>query len=689
MASLVIVAALVLLGIGVLALAWLPGRGGEKEGAEIANGVSLTPFSPAESAARRMAALSPREDTSGPQSVAVVPTEASEELTHGTDTEHSMRDEDLLSDLFSVPSTQSQEAPATLECEPPTQETRGLGPDEPVLDEVDPVSAEDSVASAAGSAEVEAGRGTPIEADLSWEAAALRAAEEDEEPQLGDLSEIFAELLPENVSVAPLNPSAPPARAESTAPKGELRHRRRRGDKNVALAKFPYDPEVWDDPLSPRRRRRLQKRAEIEQKRAAAASEKAYKRIERAKAEREALADQVVKLSGAQEPAPALEEQKFQDVWSRAANTEAPSHDAIEQPKARRDRRSQKKSVAARRKAAKADAKLERLLAKHSASAVEETVAEAVVLEEVVEIGRGVDASISVQADDISTSGELSTDTTPQKDELRIEVLDELPASDDVLVGGENISERERKRAERKAEKESRKLEKLAKKQQRRDEKAPRSKALSGSAESFELEGTPGLGDEASAGVWDEAALETHAEQGPRGSWEQGLGDDAGSEEPLSASAWEAAIGTEDGLQAAAVSSWEAAARGVTDFVDPTGGARHTDVQELLDLGHAIEDTAVAGEGKGREAINVEDDVEDVESGFDAIIEVGGSDRKRRSFLKRKRNDDDDDDGVSIGEWISDGATVVTVTSDFVDHHSYDLPEPIPDRVQVAFSNED
>ena len=560
-------------------------------------------------------------------------------------------------------------------------------------------------------------------ADVVWDDAWVTAAmdEDDVSPELyGDLNDIFA--APEENAAVDSNTDGVDGEATGAAqtqvveravtpPSVEVvsepsaRYRRRRSDKRVALAKFPYDPEVWDDPLSPGKRRRLEKRAELDRRRAEELRERTYKRVEKARqkhAELESVAqEETLKATAAEPVADGTASAEFNDVWSRATLLEAPDKSGIEQPRERVQRKSAKKAGRSKRKAAKAQEKLEKLMERHEkrqelvAKREESNAAVAVSEPENVE-GVGADGVQHTEITDSSTMRDFSANAISSEPEMTIEVLDNLPAAEE-LVSGEDLSEREQKRAEKKAERESRKLEKLAARGKKRAERventtsAKKSKSPAEASEVLEFE--PGLGTDANSGAWDEAAITSAAGSAAddltRNQAELLLDEP----EPMTATLWEQALGTEDGLQGASVSSWEAAAQGITEFMDPARGMHATDAEEWVELGEEIPDTAEAGPGRGKDAIIESEEVdEDILSSYDTIIEVGTSSEsvKKRRFARRKKNDESEDDGgVSIGEWVSEGATLVTVVSDYVDHHSYDLPEPIPDRVHVTFGTDE
>lgn len=560
-------------------------------------------------------------------------------------------------------------------------------------------------------------------ADVVWDDAWVTAAmdEDDVSPELyGDLNDIFA--APEDGVVVASNTDEADWEATVTAqtqvvqravappsvevvPESSARYRRRRSDKRVALAKFPYDPEVWDDPLSPGKRRRLEKRAELDRRRAEELRERTYKRVEKARqkhAELESVAqEETLKATTTEPVAGPAANAEFNDVWSRATLLEAPDKSGIEQPRERVQRKSAKKAGRSKRKAAKAQAKLEKLMERHEkrqelvAKREESNATVAVSEPEDVE-GAGAEGVQHTEITDSNEMRDFSANAISSEPEMTIEVLDNLPAAEE-LVSGEDLSEREQKRAEKKAERESRKLEKLAARDKKRTERventtsAKKSKSRAGASEVFEFE--PGLGTNANSGAWDEAAITSAAGSAAddltRNQAELLLAEP----EPMTATLWEQALGTEDGLQGASVSSWEAAAHGITEFIDPARGVHATDAEEWVELGEEISDTAEAGPGRGKDAIIESEEVaEDILSSYDTIIEVGTSSEstKKRRFARRKKNNESDDDGgVSIGEWVSEGATLVTVVSDHVDHHSYDLPEPIPDRVHVTFGTDE
>lgn len=694
MLSVLLITALVLIGVAVLVVAWLPEREEAETAPEFIGPANLAPFSPEADRGRRMPV--PMEPV---RALVDAEAESNAQLE---------RSEQALADLFDGKVVDGEVILAAEKGPQVSEPAAALTDEGGTLDVRESLVAEDLNTGGEG-IDGEFGdlvASLPVE-DV-WADAAFAAEDVEVQGSEGDLADIFSTEVTPVAVVSTETPRFVPAPAEVQQTGGEVRYRRRKADKAVSLAKFPYDPEVWDDPLPPRKRRRLQKRAEVEQKKAAEAREKAYRRVERAKAERAALgaealelekvtSDGVLQGAGKQDSA----KPDFQDVWSRAANVEAPTHDAIEQPGERVARRTQRKAAARaaklRKKAEKADAKLSKLLAKQPSPVDTSTVVPAPAeqgTEYIDTSGRGIDAQLVVEAEHLQGSGAVVTAEVEVGDHLTAEILENLPVGTDVMLGGEELSEREQKRAEKRAENESRKLEKLAAKRAKKGEKpvkARRSKST-GSEEPFQVEGTPGLGEAATSG-WDEVALEEAVKTTSGTPWESASAEVAPTTDEITASLWEEALGTEDGLQAAAVSSWEAAARGVTEFIDPTGGVRHTDVQELVDLGEAIEDTPEAGEGRGREAIIDGADAEDLgDTGlnYDAVVEMSAStSKKRRAFRKKKRDDEYDDEGVTIGDWISDGATVVTVTSDAVDHHEYDLPEPIPDRVQVAFGNDE
>lgn len=555
--------------------------------------------------------------------------------------------------------------------------------------------------------------------DVVWDDAWVTAAmdEDDVSPELyGDLNDIFAERAADEPQAAgadasDANPVVPPPAV--VMPSVELvsdpsaRYRRRRSDKRVALAKFPYDPEVWDDPLSPGKRRRLEKRAELDRRRAEDLRERTYKRVEKARqkhADLESTAREEALKAATPEAAITQDvSAEFTDVWSRATLLEAPDKSGIEQPREREQRKNAKKAGRSKKRAAKAQARLEKLMERHEKR--QELVAKREEANAVVAVAPEFDEDIKgvgvdgVQHADIVDSGEMrdfSENAVATEPVMTIEVLENLPAAEE-LVSGEELSEREQKRAEKKAERESRKLEKLAEREKRRGERADSAKpskrsrkgANDDSAAGEPLEFEPGLGTDANSGAWDDAAI-TVAAGSAADDLARSQAELLESEpELMTATLWEKALGTEDGLQGAAVSSWEAAAQGITEFVDPTRGAHATDAEEWIVLGEDIEDTAEAEPGRGKDAIIESDEVEeDVSTSYDTIIEIGTGSvgGKKRRFARRKKDEEvEDDGGVSIGEWVSEGATLVTVTSDYVDHHSYDLPEPIPDRVQVAF----
>lgn len=546
----------------------------------------------------------------------------------------------------------------------------------------------------------------------SWVNAALDADEEG--VAFGDLDDIFAEKTPVHSSSTKESQDPAPPAPETEHEGGVLypsgpHHavapqvstaavavplRRRRSDRRVALAKFPFDPSVWDDPLSPARRRRLQKRAERATRRDEERASKAYRLIEQAEQRSRELAQQAEKAAEADTPVAAVDTGEFSDVWSRASHAEAPEKVGVEAAAPRASKRVAKKARDAQKRAAKAEAKLAKLMAKHEATQQklakknEDASANSAPVELEVDLrGIGESAARTANLDGAADGPVAPTDVLPASEELRIELLDALPTGD--MENSETpLSEREARRAQKRAEKESRRLEKLMERERRRDERQD-DRVSKDDVLQVEFDDSPGLGSEAAL-VSDEEALLAQAAHSGTSTWEQYAGDETPLEESLEVSEWQEPSGTEDGLQGAAVSSWEAAASGITDFIDPTLGNHPTDAREWVDLGEEIEDTAEAGPGKGREAIHDEEDAlpEELEGTvFDTIVEIGTKAERKRRFTRRR--DEYEEDGVSISEWVADGATLVTVTSDTVDHHSYDLPEPIPDRVQIAFGAED
>jgi hypothetical protein len=566
---------------------------------------------------------------------------------------------------------------------------------------------------------------TMISDDIVWDDAWVTAAmdEDDVSPELyGDLNDIFSEPAhaaepfdPTEASTAGTptieDRQAPPAASGTVAPASSeqppepvARYRRRRSDKRVALAKFPYDPEVWDDPLSAGKRRRLEKRAELDRRRAEELRDRTYKRVEKARlkhAELETVAtEEAVRASAVEVPAGANTDAEFNDVWSRATLLEAPDRSGIEQPRERAQRKNAKKAARSKARAAKAAERLARLTQRHEKRqelvTKREEASMAALTSDPVDIeGVGVEGVQHAEISDSVEVRDFSENALAAETPMTIEVLENLPAPAELVSGGD-LSEREQRRAEKKAERESRKLEKLAMREKKRTERAEASTTSTGAgapsnADALEFE--PGLGTAANSGSWDEAAFSSAAGSAADALERTQAELQSNEPEPMTATLWEQAMGTEDGLQAAAVSSWEVAAQGITEFIDPTGGVHATDAEEWIELGEDIADTAEAGPGRGKDAfIESEDVEEDAPSSYDTIIEIGTSSAvgKKRRFARRKKDEDvEDDGGVSIGEWVSEGATLVTVTSDYVDHHSYDLPEPIPDRVQVAFGSDE
>jgi hypothetical protein len=563
--------------------------------------------------------------------------------------------------------------------------------------------------------------------DVVWDDAWVTAAmdEDDVSPELyGDLNDIFAEPTSDDLGTADDSQHAvehefaSQSAATPTTPQSAVvpptvevvsepaaRYRRRRSDKRVALAKFPYDPEVWDDPLSPGKRRRLEKRAELDRRRAEELRERTYKRVEKARQKHteleSAVREESAKAEMEQPGSAGSAVAEFNDVWSRATLLEAPEKAGIEQPRERVQRKSAKKAARTKRRAAKAQAKLARMVERHEkrqelVTKREASTAVAHLVEQDDVLGVGAEDVQQAEITDTSDVRDFSENAVGEDAPMTIEVLENLPAAEE-LVSGDELSEREQKRAEKRAERESRKLEKLAEREKKRalrDEASSNARsAKKGENSSEQIDFEPGLGTDANTGAWDEAAVSAAALTAT-GDFERTQAELTAAEpEPMVATLWEQALGTEDGLQGAAVSSWEAAAHGITEFVDPTGGVRATDAEEWVELGEDIEDTAEAGPGRGKDAIIESEDTDDEAlSSYDTIIEIGTADAggKKRRFSRRKKDEDvEDDGGVSIGEWVSEGATLVTVTSDYVDHHSYDLPEPIPDRVQVTFGSDE
>jgi hypothetical protein len=515
----------------------------------------------------------------------------------------------------------------------------------------------------------------PDPSDTSWLGAVQRAVVED------GLAGLFDEVPP-----AVARPSEEPQVAQ-VLEREKPKLRRRRSDARVSLAKFPFDPEVWDDPLSPRAMRRAQRKSEVQEKRAQQENARARTALDKTRAR----LDELEKLSvvGVEVQQDAPQEAPFGDVWSRAANADAPEQSGIEQPrertKARDEKKALKKAERAKVKAAREGAKLSKLISKHALeeerrAAEEAAKAALVVPEELVSIiGVGDAATTEVEvsdSDEIVSFGEEREGTG-----LLVEVI-EGDLGDEPATSVE-LSDREVKRSEKRAEKESRRLEKLSLKDAAGKKVRGSRKGSADDADSAQVfEG--GLGSEsvvADSGAGDIAGDAAR-------SWEQAA---AVVEQPvISASTWEVAADAVDGLKEASVSSWEAAAAGVSTFIDPTGGARATNVGELVELGETIEDTASRGPGRGREAIHGADEADIEASDIGVIVEISNvPTRKKRRFGRQSSDAELEEDTTPISEWVSEGTTLVTVTSDAVDHRQFDLPEPIPDRVVVTFGGEE
>lgn len=515
----------------------------------------------------------------------------------------------------------------------------------------------------------------PDPSDTSWLGAVQRAVVED------GLAGLFDDAPP-----VVARPSEEPQVAQ-VMEREKPKLRRRRSDARVSLAKFPFDPEVWDDPLSPRAMRRAQRKSEIQEKRAQQENTRARKALDKTRARLGEL--EKLSVVEAEAPQAAPEGAPFGDVWSRAANADAPEQSGIEQPrertKARDEKKALKKAERAKAKAAREGAKLAKLISEHALEEERRTAEEAekaalVVPEELVSIiGVGDAATTEVEvsdSDEVVSYGEDEEETG-----LLVEVI-EGDLGDEPATSVE-LSDREVKRSEKKAEKESRRLEKLSLKDAAGKKARGSRKGGADSADHAQIfEG--GLGSESVVADSGAADIAGDAARG----WEQAA---AVVEQPaLSASTWEVAADAVDGLQEAAVSSWEAAAAGVSTFIDPTGGARATNVGELVELGETIEDTASRGPGRGREAIHGTDDPEIEASDIGMIVEISNvPTRKKRRFVRQSNEVELEEDTTPISEWVSEGTTLVTVTSDAVDHRQFDLPEPIPDRVIVTFGGEE
>jgi len=514
----------------------------------------------------------------------------------------------------------------------------------------------------------------PDSSDKSWLGAVQRAVVED------GLAGLF-----DDVAQPTVRPSEEPQVAQVTK-STKPRLRRLRSDAGVSLAKFPFDPEVWDDPLSPRAMRRAQRKSALQEKRAHQENLRARKSLDKTRARLEELEKISVVETATQVATPDVA--PFGDVWSRAANADAPEQSGIEQPRersrARDEKKTEKKAKQARAKAAKESAKLAKLISAHALveerrAREESEQAALVVPEELVSIiGVGGDATTEVEvaeSSEVVSYGEEEAETG-----LLFEVI-EGDLKDEPALSLE-LSDREVKRSEKKAEKESRRLEKLSQKSSP-DKQARGTRKRSNESVDHALLFEGGLGADSVVADSGETGIAGDAARG----WEQ---PDVTVDEPaMTASSWESAIDATDGLKEASVSSWEAAAAGVSTFIDPTGGARATNVGELVELGEAIEDTALRGPGRGREAIlGTDEDAEALDLGM--IVEVSNVPvRKKRRFGRSNEQEDFEEDTTPISEWVSEGTTLVTVTSDAVDHRQFDLPEPIPDRVIITFGGEE
>lgn len=516
----------------------------------------------------------------------------------------------------------------------------------------------------------------PDSSDNSWLGAVQRAVVED------GLAGLFDDV-PQDAS----RPSEEPQVAQ-VMERVKPKLRRLRSDAGVSLAKFPFDPEVWDDPLSPRAMRRAQRKSELQEKRSLQENLRARKSLDKTRARLEELEKLAVVETETQVDAPSTA--PFGDVWSRAANADAPEQSGIEQPRersrARDDKKAAKKAEQARAKAARESAKLAKLVSAHALveerRVREESEKAALVVPEELASIIGVGGAATTEVEVLESSEVVSYGEEEAETGLLVEVIEgdlsDLPAL------SVELSDREVKRSEKKAEKESRRLEKLSQKgAPDKKTRAPRKSSGESIDPALLFEG--GLGAASVVADNGDAGVAGDAERG----WEQPIVVD---EKPVvTASSWEVAADAIDGLKEASVSSWEAAAAGVSTFIDPTGGARATNVGELVELGEAIEDTALSGPGRGREAIwgtEGEEDAEATDLGM--IVEISNVPaRKKRRFGRSSSQEDFEEDTTPISEWVSEGTTLVTVTSDAVDHRQFDLPEPIPDRVIITFGGDE
>ena len=516
----------------------------------------------------------------------------------------------------------------------------------------------------------------PDSSDNSWLGAVQRAVVED------GLAGLFDDT-PQDAA----RPSQEPQVAQVTE-RVKPKLRRLRSDAGVSLAKFPFDPEVWDDPLSPRAMRRAQRKSENQEKRSRQENLRARKSLDKTRARLEELEKLAVVETETQVDATSAA--PFGDVWSRAANADAPEQSGIEQPRersrARDEKKSAKKAEQARAKAARESAKLAKLVSAHALveerRAREESEKAALVVPEELASIIGVGDAATTEVEVLESSEVVSYGEEESETGLLVEVI-EGDLSDEPALSLE-LSDREVKRSEKKAERESRRLEKLSQKgTPDKKTRAPRKRSGESVDPALLFEG--GLGAASVVADNGDPGVAGDAER----SWEQPIVVD---EKPVvTASSWEVAADAIDGLKEASVSSWEAAAAGVSTFIDPTGGARATNVGELVELGEAIEDTALSGPGRGREAIwgtEGEEDSEATDLGM--IVEISNVPaRKKRRFSRSSNQEDFEEDATPISEWVSEGTTLVTVTSDAVDHRQFDLPEPIPDRVIVTFGGDD
>lgn len=456
---------------------------------------------------------------------------------------------------------------------------------------------------------------------------------------------------------------------EASGEKDAVKRKREKQPKSkIVLAEFPYDPEVWEDPLPPAARRRKQRKAVKQAVLLAKEQQRVSDSISAAQA---AVAAATARLGAAQKVLDTAEPALFADVWGGPADPSEPADAASAKP-AKVQRRQAAKAA---KQAEKARRKLDKLLAEQKELESRELPKPiSIVVDDSLALGSergcGADAFMtdSPSTWDSAVFAERPLPLTLDDDRptWEIEALTRGAVLADFDTFADPVSEepaavelsaRARKKATRAAQKESQKLAKLnedeARKAARREQKETKrqEKLRRKHPEEPELDGLGG----ASIGETDEGAWAAAA--GRASVWETAaLAADDSPSSP-SATTWEEFVARPAGesLGASSVSPWDEVmlqqAAGEATFGDPDVA---TSAEEWLTMG---------------ELITPVDD--------QAQIEAAAEPKRRK--LRRKR--EEEAPPVVLEEWSTALPLAAAIAEPKVDHREFDLPEPIPDRV--------